>query len=76
MQIRLAERLGSMLNLSRNIHPAIARLILARSVANNRREGTQEVPAIPIGRCNAQMRGQMAERGRSWIRLDTIENEG
>jgi|SRR5450631_1438506 hypothetical protein len=36
-------------------------LILARFVANERREGTQEVPAIPIGRCNAQMPGQMAE---------------
>ena len=45
LQIRLAERLGSMLNLSlslslslSNIHPAIAPLILTRSVANERRK--------------------------------------
>src|ERR1700675_1691251 len=39
LQIRLAERLGLMLNLSlSNIHPATAPLILTRSVANDRRK--------------------------------------
>ena|ERR1700730_8947019 len=71
LQIRLAERLGSMLNLSlylSNIHPAIAPLILTRSVANERRKAR--------GREICGLSGLMRRRLRPRDCRPEVKNEG
>src|ERR1700730_7995538 len=77
LQIRLAERLGSKLNLSlsvclslslSNIHPAIAPLILTRSVANERRKAR--------GREICGLSGLMRRRLRPRDCRPEVKNEG